>query len=68
MAESPGFVGCRAEEAEGSHHGGCSSLPQNHGIAEVGRDFRRSSSPIPLLKQGPHTRSHRKASRPQMSP
>ena len=52
--------------AAAAPHGGlqllmaaCSSLSQNHRIAEVGRVSRRSSSRIPLLKQVPYTRSHR---------
>jgi len=36
---------------------------QNHTIAGVGRDFKRSSSPTPLLKQVPYGRLHRSVSR-----
>ena len=36
---------------------------QNHRIAEVGRDLKRSLSPTPLPKQVPYNRSHRQASR-----
>jgi len=32
---------------------------QNHRIAGVGRDPKRSSTPTPLQKQAPYNRSHR---------
>jgi len=31
-------------------------IPQNQGIAGLGKDLKRSSSPTPLLKQVPYNR------------
>lgn len=40
---------------------------QNHRIAGVGRNLKRSSSPTPLLMQAPYNKSHRQVSRQVLS-